>query len=138
MPVSVSASDGWLRGVWDYYWFYTRTRTGVHAAATAALTAFGLLAYFHQGFVLLAIAAYVFPPLYLYLTTDEAERARIQTENEQTVDTDSKRAVSDGDTDSDGSDGDTDSDGSDGDTDSDGSDGDTDSDGSDGDTDSDG
>lgn len=49
--------------------FYRRyTRTWLHAVATAALTAFGALAVLHRGFVVVAIAAYVLPPIVLYVT----------------------------------------------------------------------
>lgn len=96
MTVSDSAHSEWLRELWDYYWFYTRTRTGIHAAATAALTAFGLLAYFHRGFVFLALAAYLLPPLYLYITADDRAHAQ---KNEATQATNI-----DADTDSDGMD----------------------------------
>lgn len=51
-------------------------RTGVHAVATAALTAFGTLTIVHRGFAVVALAAYALPPLALYargawLDTDE-------------------------------------------------------------------
>jgi hypothetical protein len=47
--------------------FYRRyTKTWVHALAAAALTAFGTLSILHRGFVVLAVAAYVLPPLVLY------------------------------------------------------------------------
>lgn len=49
--------------------FYRRyTKTWLHALATAALTAFGALAIVHRGFVVLAVAAYVLPPIVLYFT----------------------------------------------------------------------
>lgn len=109
MTVSVSASKGTLREMWEYYWFYTRTRTGIHAAATAALTAFGLLAYFHQGFVFLAFAAYLLPPLYLYVTTDDAARDRTRTKNVNTdTDTDADADADGMDVDIDGRDADAD------------------------------
>jgi hypothetical protein len=41
-------------------------RTGVHAATTAALTAFGTLTIVHRGFAAVALAAYGLPPLALY------------------------------------------------------------------------
>ena len=133
-----AASTGRLRRGWNYYRRYTKRRTGIHAAATAALTAFGLLAYFERGFVFVAIAAYLLPPIYLYLTGDDlAGDERTETR----ADRDTRNsAVGDADADADGtdSDADTDSDGVDTDTDSDGSDTDTDSDGADTDSDSDG
>lgn len=57
-----------MYGFWEYYREYTRT--AVHAAATAALTAFGLLTYVHPAFAAVAICAYVLPPIYLYATRD--------------------------------------------------------------------
>jgi photosystem II stability/assembly factor-like uncharacterized protein len=60
-------------GFFAYYRQYARS--GVHAASTAALTAIGLWASFtgNRLFILLAIAVYVFPPVFLYLT-GEGER----------------------------------------------------------------
>lgn len=131
-----AASTGRLRRGWDYYRRYTKRRTGVHAAAAAALTAFGLLATVHRGFIAVAIASYLLPPIYLYLTGDEiAGDERTETR----VDRGTRRsAVGDADADADGTDGDADADGGDTDTDSDGPDTDTDSDGVDTDSDSDG
>lgn len=133
-----AASTGRLRRGWNYYRRYTKHRTGIHAAATAALTAFGLLAYFERGFVFVAIAAYLLPPIYLFLTGndlagDERTEARADRDTRNS-------AVGDADADADGTDGDadTDSDGRDTDTDSDGTDADTDTDGIDTDSDSDG
>lgn len=54
------------RGFWAYYRRYTTT--AIHAAATAALTAFGLLIFIDPAFAWLAIAAYVLPPVILYAT----------------------------------------------------------------------
>ncbi|GAA0221816.1 hypothetical protein [Haladaptatus pallidirubidus] len=146
----VSATTRWLRGLWNYYREYTHT--AVHAASAAALTAFGLLIFIDRLFVVLAIIAYIAPPLILYsIGSDigrESDAREIATDRpvpargtETNASTNSER--SDGDTDSDGGDGDTDSDGDidsdsdDGDTDSDSDDGDTDSDGTDTDTDTD-
>lgn len=57
----------------DFFTFYREyTHTGIHAASTAGLTAFGLLTFVHRAFVVLAIAVYVLPPIYLYLTRDDA------------------------------------------------------------------
>lgn len=58
-------------GFWEYYRRYTTT--AVHAAATAALTAFGLLIFIDSRFAWLAIASYVFPPVILYVTGTDAE-----------------------------------------------------------------
>ncbi|WP_336343705.1 hypothetical protein [Halalkalicoccus ordinarius] len=58
------------RGFFTFYREYTHT--GIHAASTAGLTAFGLLTFVHRAFVVLAIAVYVLPPIYLYLTRDES------------------------------------------------------------------
>ncbi|EMA43154.1 hypothetical protein [Halococcus saccharolyticus] len=135
-----AASTGRLRRGWDYYRRYTKRRTGVHAAAAAALTAFGLLATVHRGFIAVAIASYLLPPIYLYLTGDEiAGDERTETR----VDRGTRRSAvgdADADADADGTDGDgdADADGGDTDTDSDGPDTDTDSDGVDTDSDSDG
>ncbi|KZN24980.1 hypothetical protein A4G99_00050 [Haladaptatus sp. R4] len=149
----------WLRGLWEYYREYTHT--AIHAAATAALTAFGLLIFVNKLFVLLAIASYVFPPVILYSIGFNVEKSPSSPETGagQTIaganssgtsksdggstgtirhDGDADSDGYDGDTDSDSDDGDTDSDSDDGDTDTDSDDGDTDSDGDDGDTDSDG
>jgi|AntDeeMetageno50_2_1112565.scaffolds.fasta_scaffold00763_1 hypothetical protein len=69
----MSASSAESHGFFAYYREYARS--GVHAASAAALTAFGLLASFTgtQWFVLLAIAVYVLPPVFLYFT-GEGER----------------------------------------------------------------
>ncbi|SIR58572.1 hypothetical protein SAMN05421858_2965 [Haladaptatus litoreus] len=141
----VAGTTQWLRGLWHYYREYTHT--AVHAASAAALTAFGLLIFINRLFVILAIAAYIFPPIILYSVgsdigreSDAQETTTDQPTSEARTDTNpnTNSDTGNGDTDSDGSDGDTDSDGSDGDTDSDSDDGDTDSDSDDGDTDSDG
>jgi hypothetical protein len=48
--------------------FQQYTKTWMHAVATAGLTAFGLLSFVHRGFVLLALACYIVPPIVLYIT----------------------------------------------------------------------
>ncbi|MFC4543392.1 WD40/YVTN/BNR-like repeat-containing protein [Halosolutus amylolyticus] len=48
--------------------FRQYTKTWMHAVATAGLTAFGTLTIVHRGFVVLAIASYVVPPIVLYLS----------------------------------------------------------------------
>jgi hypothetical protein len=51
----------------DFFRFYREyAQTGVHAASAAALTAFGLLMQFHEGFAVLAFLAYVLPLTYQY------------------------------------------------------------------------
>lgn len=68
-----------VRGFWSFYREYTHT--GVHAAAAAGLTAFGLLSFVHRAFVVVAIAAYVVPPVYLYVASmrrDEADTVGLE------------------------------------------------------------
>lgn len=129
------------RGFWAYYRRYTNT--AIHAAATAALTAFGLLIFIDPSFAWLAIASYLLPPVVLYAIgsdvgsdrsavepTDGPVRIRdIIVDGGPDSDAGSGRTDTDGDADHDGPDGDADGtdvdrDGSDGD--SDGSDGDAD------------
>ncbi len=142
---SASATTRWLHGLWEYYREYTHT--AVHAVSAAALTALGLLIFINRLFVVLAIAAYVCPPIILYsigsgagMTSDRSTappmRADSRTSSDNDFDSDSDG--DDGDSDSDSDDGDSDSDGDDGDSDSDSDDGDTDTDGSDADADADG
>lgn len=51
--------------------FFKRyTRTWQHAVATAALTAFGTLTFVHRLFAVVALLAYVLPPVVLYLSGD--------------------------------------------------------------------
>ncbi|EMA40499.1 hypothetical protein C447_04347 [Halococcus hamelinensis 100A6] len=153
-----------VRGAWEYYRRYTLRRTGVHAGATAALTVLGLLAYYERWFALVAIVAYLLPPVYLYLTGDDLSEPEPQPTNPEPATAPNDHAssttgvVRDADVDFDGADADfdgadADSDGYDADFDGadadfdgidrdfDGhdadSDGDTDSDGDDGDTDGD-
>lgn len=160
-PAAVGAR---ARGFWAYYRRYTKT--GVHAAATAALTAFGLLIFIDSLFAWLAIASYVFPPVILYMTGHDAaddpdpegdehpESAGLHDDTDGVTagpadadrDFDGPDRDSDGvdldfdgpDADADGADADADADGANGDTDTDSDDGDTDTDSDDGDTDSDG
>lgn len=129
---SVSATTAWLHGFWGYYRAYTQT--AIHAASAATLTAFGLLIFINQFFVVLAIASYICPPLVLYSISADvgksdpskvtAVRAGSETSTDGGSDTDSNS--DDGDSDSDGDDGDTDSDGTDNDADADGADADAD------------
>lgn len=61
-------------GFWAFYRQYTRS--GIHAAATAGLTAAGLLVFVHWSFAILAISIYVLPPVVLYLHENpEGERS---------------------------------------------------------------
>lgn len=61
----------------DFGSFYREyARTGIHAASTAALTLFGLLTFIHIGFVVVAICAYVLPPVYLYVTSEKREGSK--------------------------------------------------------------
>ncbi|MFC4438774.1 MULTISPECIES: hypothetical protein [Natrialbaceae] len=48
--------------------FRQYTKTWMHAVATAGLTAFGTLTIVHRGFVVLALASYIIPPIVLYLS----------------------------------------------------------------------
>lgn len=133
---SVSATAQWLHGLWEYYREYTHT--AIHAASAAALTAFGLLIFIDPLFVVLAIIAYICPPLILYSigadvgnTSNSSESATVRADSRTSSDNDS-------DTDSDSDDGDSDSDSDHGDADSDGTDADADADGGDADADADG
>ena len=124
------------RELWAFYRRYTQT--AIHAAAVAALTIFGLLVFIDPLFAGVAIAAYVCPPLVLYLlgvdvgaepkdtgeTGGQPEAATVETDAPPTVagrsgDTNSDSDTDDGDTDTDSDDGDSDSDHDDGDTDTD-------------------
>ena len=147
--VSMSSAGKSIAGLWKYYLVYARTRGGIHAVATAALTVFGLLMYFHRGFIVLAVVSYVLPPVYLYLAGDDPERASTrETDEDDDTDTDfDGRDIGTGadgtdtdadgaDADADGADADTDADGTD--IDADGDDLDSDTDGSDADADADG
>lgn len=55
------------------------TKTWVHAVATAALTAFGTLTVVDNRFAAVAIAAYVLPPVALYLRADDATGSEADT-----------------------------------------------------------
>lgn len=77
----------------DFFTFYREyTHTGIHAASTAGLTAFGLLTFVHRAFVVLAIGVYVLPPIYLYLTREESVETVDSTESNGT---DDERAATD-------------------------------------------
>jgi len=130
----VSTAREWVTGLWQYYRQYTHS--AIHAASAAALTIFGLLVFIDPLFAAVAIAAYVCPPVVLYvLGVDIGAESGAAASTDRPLGSDavpvtnttrdSETAQKNGDSDSD--DGDSDSDGADGDTDSDGSD--TDSDG---------
>lgn len=126
---SVSATAQWLHGLWEYYREYTHT--AIHTASAAALTAFGLLIFIDRLFVVLAIAAYICPPLLLYYIGADAgkpsgssESAPVREDPKTSSATD--LASDDGDSDSDSDDGDADSDGTDADADADAGDADAD------------
>ena len=73
--------------------FFRRyAQTWVHAVAAAGMTAFGTLAVFHRGFIVLALAAYVLPPIVLYLRKASPDRA----EGESTADRPGAVATDDG------------------------------------------
>lgn len=55
-------------------------RTWVHALAAATMTALGTLTFVHRGFAALAIAAYLLPPVVLYLAGNGAPEAEAPTE----------------------------------------------------------
>ncbi|WP_253736513.1 hypothetical protein [Halohasta salina] len=145
---AVSTTRQWVSGLWAYYRGYTHS--AIHAASAAALTIFGLLVFIDPLFAGVAIAAYVCPPVVLYVldvdigTGSDTASTDPQRGSDDVPETGPtrglERARKDGDTDSDSDtdDGDSDSDGTDGDSDSDTGDGDSDSDGADGDSDSDG
>ncbi|MFD1563517.1 WD40/YVTN/BNR-like repeat-containing protein [Haloarchaeobius amylolyticus] len=60
--------------------FFRRyAQTWVHAVAAAGMTAFGTLAVFHRGFIILALASYVLPPIVLYLRGASADRTDSET-----------------------------------------------------------
>ncbi|MFO7833558.1 MAG: hypothetical protein R6V31_05765 [Halohasta sp.] len=107
-----------MAGLWTYYRQYTHS--AIHAAAAAALTIFGLLVFIDPLFAAVAIAAYVCPPIVLYVLGVDvgSESGPVSADRPLGSDSDSDDGDSDSDSDSDGADGDTDSDGSD--TDSDG------------------
>ncbi len=120
-----------LYGFWEYYRIYTRS--AIHAAAVAALTIFGLLVFIDPLFAVIAIAAYIVPPVVLYVFksystqtganavngTDTASQMqnRKAAVGDSESDTDSDTDSDDGDTDSDRVDSDRDSTGSDTDSD---------------------
>lgn len=74
---------GGSQGFWAFYRQYTSS--GIHTAATAALTAVGLLVFVHWSFALLAITIYILPPIVLYLYDDpDVEHADTEATETQT------------------------------------------------------
>jgi hypothetical protein len=144
---TLSAASEHVRGFWEYFWVYAETRVGVYRAATATAAVFALLMYFDPRFAVPAIAAYLLPPMYLYLSSDKP-----MTTSAPMTDTDSDSADTDADSDGvntdagadgadvdvDGTDVDRDIDSPDADADADGADADADVDGADADADVDG
>lgn len=113
---SVAGPTRWLAGLWEYYRAYTRT--AIHAAATAALTAFGLLIFIDPLFAILAILAYLTPPIVPYsLGTDVEPEARSAESDQGRVTT---RTNADRGSEPNGKDSDSDSDGDESDSDQDG------------------
>lgn len=81
-----SSSGGGLHGFFAYYRIYARS--GIHAASAAALTALiGLASFVNRWFVVLAIAVYILPPVFLYLTA-EGEHVPSVTDDSHDVATD--------------------------------------------------
>ncbi|ELZ22130.1 WD40/YVTN/BNR-like repeat-containing protein [Natrinema limicola] len=70
-------------------------QTWVHAVAAAGMTAFGTLTIVHRGFAVLALAAYVVPPIVLYLRRTSTDRA----ESDVTADSAETAVTGDGSTD---------------------------------------
>jgi hypothetical protein len=82
-----SSTNGGSGGFFGYYRKYAKT--GIHAASAAALTAFGLWASFtgNRWFILLAIAVYVLPPVFLYLTGEGENVPSVVGETDTEADT---------------------------------------------------
>lgn len=59
----------WLRGLWAFYLAYTDRP--IHAASAATLAICGILVFVDPLFAILAIAAYVAPPVVLYVLEDD-------------------------------------------------------------------
>ncbi|KYH26342.1 hypothetical protein HAPAU_14390 [Halalkalicoccus paucihalophilus] len=73
-----TAAEGGDEGFLTFYREYAHT--GIHTITATALTAFGLLTFVHRGFVVLAIAVYVLPPVYLYLTRNGKTPEPVETD----------------------------------------------------------
>ena len=139
-PASVAKQ--WVAGLWTYYKGYTHS--AIHAASAAALTIFGLLVFIDPLFAGVGIAAYVCPPVVLYVldvdTGSDVGAAglsdrQVGTPSVSVTDSERESTHATRDSNNDDTDGDSDSDSDDGDRDSDGGDGDSDSDGTDTDSD---
>jgi hypothetical protein len=63
----LAGADGFV----DFYRRYAKT--WIHGVATAALTAFGTLTFVHELFAVVAVAAYVAPPLFLFLSRSSTD-----------------------------------------------------------------
>lgn len=78
MAIASAAARATVRDFGRFYREYAKT--GTHAASAAILTGLGLLTTVHPGFAVVAIAAYVMPPAYLYF----ASRRRADPDSETT------------------------------------------------------
>ncbi len=79
MSSSVSSRHGFVAFYRQY------TKTWLHALATAALTAFGMLTFVHRGFAIVAVTAYVIPPIVLYLRESDGRAIASSTGTDSTV-----------------------------------------------------
>ncbi|SFR51442.1 hypothetical protein [Halogeometricum limi] len=74
--------------------FYRRySQTWVHAVATAALTAFGMLTFVNKLFAVVAIAAYVLPPIVQYVRGSSGGTAETAETTETTKSTETAQAT---------------------------------------------
>ncbi|MFC6961034.1 hypothetical protein ACFQL7_17515 [Halocatena marina] len=67
MAIASVAARATVRDFGRFYREYAKT--GTHAASAAILTGLGLLTTVHPGFAVIAIVAYVLPPVYLYINS---------------------------------------------------------------------
>lgn len=88
-PHDAPSGDGFVP------FFRHYAQTWVHAVAAAGMTAFGTLTIVHRGFAVLALAAYVVPPIVLYLRQASTDRA----ESDVTADSAETAVTGDGSTD---------------------------------------
>lgn len=79
-PRNSNDNDGGDGGFGAFFRRYTKT--WIHAVATAALTALGLLTFLHWFFAVLALTAYVLPPVALYLRGSSATAVAGSTERD--------------------------------------------------------
>ncbi|HET7324118.1 MAG TPA: hypothetical protein VFJ06_07295 [Halococcus sp.] len=92
--MAASSTDS---GFFAYYREYAQS--GIHAASAAALTAFGLLAStVNPWFVVPAIAIYVLPPVFLYLSGEGDRVPSVVGDEERAADTDERDQEYDSDT----------------------------------------